>query len=222
MLLGCDRPRLTQGLPGPLGPEARKSPKRVRKEYPGAGPQKCPKSAPRSLKRVRKESESQVLDSFRTLLRLRGALFGHFWGSGSGYPFRTLFGLFRASGPEGPGRPCVGRGRSPLLGLCRYKFLEQKWFAYKSWPIGIENLASKSSDENKGRAPSKTTEKIVFQNWRGFWDLGWRGFFGTGRRAEKSTRNPCPLPNKNPHRYFGESTRIRAAKSKNPRRAPTG
>ena len=30
----------TQGHPGPSGPEPRKSPKRVRKEYPGAGPQK--------------------------------------------------------------------------------------------------------------------------------------------------------------------------------------
>ena len=28
------------------------------------------------------------------------------------YSFRTLFGLFWGSGPEGPGRPCVGRGRS--------------------------------------------------------------------------------------------------------------
>ena len=34
-----------------------RNPRRVRKEYPGAGPQKCRKSAPRSLKRVRKESK---------------------------------------------------------------------------------------------------------------------------------------------------------------------
>ena len=34
-----------------------------------------------------------------------GALFGHFWGPAPGYSFRTLFGLFRGSGPEGPGRP---------------------------------------------------------------------------------------------------------------------
>ena len=97
---------------GPFGPgtpeESGKSPERV----PGAGPQKCPKSAPRSLKRVRKESESQILDSFRTLSTLRGALFGHFWGPAPGYSFRTLSGLFWGFGPEGPGRPCVGRGRS--------------------------------------------------------------------------------------------------------------
>ena len=56
-----------------------------------------------------------VSDSFRTLLRLRGALFRHFWGPAPGYSFRTLFGLFRGSGPEGPGRPCGGRGRSQTL-----------------------------------------------------------------------------------------------------------
>ena len=96
----------------PFGPgtpeESEKSPETV----PRAGPQKCRKSAPRSLKRVRKESESQDLDSFRTLLRLRGALFRHFWGPAPGYSFRTLFGLFRDSGPEG--RPCVGQGQSQL------------------------------------------------------------------------------------------------------------
>ena len=73
----------------------RKSPKRVWEEYPGAGSQKCRTIAPRSLKRVRKESESQVLDSFRTLLRLWRALFRHFWDPAPGYSFRTLFGLFR-------------------------------------------------------------------------------------------------------------------------------
>ena len=103
------------GSPGPFGPgtpeESEKSPERV----PRAGPQKCRKSAPRSLKRVRKESESQVLDSGRTLLRLRDALFRHFWGPAPGYSFRTLFRLFRDSGPEGPRRPCVGRGRSQYL-----------------------------------------------------------------------------------------------------------
>ena len=86
--LSCNRPRPTQGLRGPSGPrtpeeseksaervprgrapkvpkecapESQKSPKRakrVRKEYPGAGPQKSRKSAPRSPKRVRKESKN--------------------------------------------------------------------------------------------------------------------------------------------------------------------
>ena len=52
------------------------------------------KSAPRTLKRVRKESKTLLSDSFRTILRLRGALFrdsgGLFRDS-----FRTLLG-FRA------------------------------------------------------------------------------------------------------------------------------
>ena len=42
---------------------------------------------------------------FRALLR-------DFGGPASGDSFRTLFGLFRGSGPEGPRRPCAGRGRS--------------------------------------------------------------------------------------------------------------
>ena len=55
-----DRPRPAQchGLPGPSGPEPRKSPGRVPKESSGAGPPESRKSAPRSLNRVRKESES--------------------------------------------------------------------------------------------------------------------------------------------------------------------
>ena len=155
----CDRPRPTQGLPGPSGPEPRKSPKRVRKEYPGAGPQKCPKSAPRSLERVRKESESQILDSFRTLSRLRGALFGHFWGPAPGYSFRTLFGLFRGSGPEGSGRPCVGRGRSQKTaeqqgqGACataKRGFNEHPWI---SMSVGPRHLRLWVVGHNKACAP---------------------------------------------------------------------
>ena len=110
-----------------------RNPGRVRKEsgkeYPGHG-QKCPKSAPRSLERVRKESESQILDSFRTLSRLRGALFGNFWGPAPGYSFRTLSGLFRGSGPEGPGRPCVGRGRSQSKSSKRNGFTQ-------FWVVGV-------------------------------------------------------------------------------------
>ena len=91
--------------PGRVRKESRKSP-------PGAGPPESRKSAPQSLKRVRKELESQVSDSFRTLLRLRGALFRDSGGPAPGGSFGTLFGLFRGSGPEGPERPCAGRGRS--------------------------------------------------------------------------------------------------------------
>ena len=90
---------------------------RVRKESGESTPGQRPKSAQRVLLGVSKESESQVLDSFRTLSRLRGALFGHFQGPAPGYSFRTLLGLFRGSGPEGPGRPCVGRGRSQAKGV---------------------------------------------------------------------------------------------------------
>ena len=101
----CDRPRPTQGLPGPSGPEPRKSPKRVRKEYPGKGHQKCPKSAPRSLvERVRKS----LKPDFRTL-------FGLFW-----TPGRTLWELLGpcpgvlfpdssgVPGPKGQGDPVWG------------------------------------------------------------------------------------------------------------------
>ena len=85
----CDRPRPTQGLPGPSGPEPRKSPKRVRKEYPGAGPQKGPKSAPRSLERVRKE---RTLPGFRAR-RARETL------CGAG-PIATLSHLSPLNGQE--------------------------------------------------------------------------------------------------------------------------
>ena len=79
-------PRPTQGPE-----ESKKSPK----EHAGAGPQKSRKSAVRSLKRVRTESKSQVLDSFRTrgaLFRLSGLL-----GPAPGYSFQTLFRLFQGS-----------------------------------------------------------------------------------------------------------------------------
>ena len=87
MLLGLQLALPHTGSPGLFGP---RNPGRVQKEYPRAGPQKSRKSAPQSFKRVRKESKSQVLDSFRTLLRLRGALFRDFWGP-------LFFGLFRGS-----------------------------------------------------------------------------------------------------------------------------
>ena len=83
-----------QGLrwaPPHTGSPAR-NPGRVRKESGKSTPAQGPKSAP------------------------RGALFRHFWGPAPGHSFRTLFGLFRGSGPEGPGRPCVGRGPSQPKG----------------------------------------------------------------------------------------------------------
>ena len=83
-----------------------RNPGRVRKESrkssPEAGPPKSRKSAPQSLKRV------------------QNLTFGLFWDSGAHsfgtlgvLPRGTLSGLFSdSSGPEGPGRPCAGRGRS--------------------------------------------------------------------------------------------------------------
>ena len=92
-----------QGLPGPSGPEPRKSPKRVRKESGkstlGEGPKVPKECAPefqKSPKRVRRSGIRLFSDSFETL----SALFGPCPG---GVLFRTLFGLLKGSGPEGCG-----------------------------------------------------------------------------------------------------------------------
>ena len=83
------------GSPGPFGPgtpeESEKSPERVPRGRAPKVPKECAPESQKSPKRVRKSG----FDSFRTLLRLRGALFGHFWGPAPGYSFRTLPG-FRA------------------------------------------------------------------------------------------------------------------------------
>ena len=77
-----------------------RNPGRGRKESGKSTPRQDPKSVERVHPRVTKESDKSpkpdVLDSFRTLLRLRSALFRHFWGPVPGYSFRTLFRLFRA------------------------------------------------------------------------------------------------------------------------------
>ena len=118
--------------------EPRKSPKRVRKEYPAAGPQKCPKSAPRSLKRVRKESESQALDSFRTLSRLRGAFFGHFWGPAPGYSFRTLL---RGSRARRARETLCGAG--PIASLCAF------------FPLEMSSMQFNATSRIQGPLPGK-------------------------------------------------------------------
>ena len=92
---------------GPFGPstlkESEKSPEspRVRLHGTPRVPKEC---APG----VSKESEKR-LKPFRTLFGLRTAVFRD-----SGGPARELFrdSFRRGSGPEGPGRPCVGRSRS--------------------------------------------------------------------------------------------------------------
>ena len=106
--IACDRPRPTQGLPGPSGPEPRKSPKRVRKEYPGVGSQKCPKrvskESEKSPKRVRKSDFRLFPDSFETPGRTLWALLGPCPG--------TLSGLLSDSsgvpGTKGLGDPVWG------------------------------------------------------------------------------------------------------------------
>ena len=74
--------------------------------------EKSPERAPQGRTPVPKEcapeSQNQVLDSFRTLLRLHGALFRDFWGPAPGYSFRTAFGIFLRFGPAGPGDPVWG------------------------------------------------------------------------------------------------------------------
>ena len=68
-----------------------------------AGAAECPKSAPRSPKRVQKRSFGLFFDSFRTPGRTLWGLWGSPGPSGPGTPFRTLFGLFWGSGPPGRG-----------------------------------------------------------------------------------------------------------------------
>ena len=100
------------GSPGPFGPRTRKSPKRVRKEYPGAGPQSAERVHPGVSNEAEKSPKVRVLDSFRTLLRLWGFTLSALLGPCAGVLFPDSFRTLRGSGPEGPGTPCVGRGRS--------------------------------------------------------------------------------------------------------------
>ena len=98
------------GSPGPFGPgtpkESEKSPERVPRGRAPKVPKECALESQKSPKRVRKSG----LASIRTLLRLWGALFGHFWGPAPAYSFRTLFGLFWGlPGPKGSGDPVWGR-----------------------------------------------------------------------------------------------------------------
>ena len=63
---------------------------------PGPFGSGTPEESEKSPERVLRARAPKVLDSFRTLLRLWGALFRDFWGPGPGGSLRTLFGLFRA------------------------------------------------------------------------------------------------------------------------------
>ena len=106
-----------------------RNPGKVRKESgkstPRARAPKVPLSAPWSVKRVRKESQSQVLDSFRTLLRLRGALFRDFGGPGPGLLFPDSSGV---SGTKGPGDAVWGgANRKASVCLLRKKQGKEDW-----------------------------------------------------------------------------------------------
>ena len=95
-----------RGLPGPSGLEPQKSPKRVRKGVPPWGAPESPKSAPRSLKRVQKESEAAFLDSFWTPWRTFWGLWGSPGRATLSDSFRTLLGFQarRARETSVPGR----------------------------------------------------------------------------------------------------------------------
>ena len=98
----CNRPRPTQGLPGPFGPgtpeESEKSPERVPRGWAPKVPKECAPESRKSLKRVQKSDFRLFSDSFETPGRTLWALLGPCPG---GCSFRTLFRLFRGSGPEG-------------------------------------------------------------------------------------------------------------------------
>ena len=181
-----------------------RNPGRVRKEYPGAGPQKRRKSARRSLKRVRKESESQVLVSFSDSFETPG----HFWGPVPGYSFRTLISVSSGvPGPKGPGDPAWGgadrkhgdpwasdkvRGRSwrtltaiyqaasgvSLHGGASFKVAKAHSAAWKKGPENRKN-------EVKSRPPSVPAPEALYE-------LCWT------RRCSKRTR----LGNKKCARIF--------------------
>ena len=80
-----------RSLPGPPGPESRKSLKRVSRGLPAPGSKKCPKQSRNSLRRLKTvyfESPETVSRLFRTLFGLRGR-------EAPGDSFETLSG-FRA------------------------------------------------------------------------------------------------------------------------------
>ena len=99
----CNRPRPTQGLPGPSA----RNPRRVRKK---SGKRRTPKVLKECALESQKSPKSSLSDSFWTLSP--GRTLSGLWGPALGYSFRTLLGGIWGSGPEGSGRPsCLGRGR---------------------------------------------------------------------------------------------------------------
>ena len=78
-----------------------------------------------------------------------GALFRHFWGP---CPGGALFGLFRGSWPEGPGRP-VGGGADRNTRLSE---LERSWEVLSQHPFSDRSASFCSEGFNFGR-PLKST-----------------------------------------------------------------
>ena len=98
-----------------------RNPKRVQKEPERVSRPGEPQSPQRVRHGVRKESKKSPKLRFWTrfgpklrfwtLFGLHGGLFGDSGAPRGGTPFRTLFGLFWGSGPEGPGKAlCLARG----------------------------------------------------------------------------------------------------------------
>ena len=97
-----------RSLPGPLGPESRKSLRRVSLGLPAPGSKKCPKQSRNSL-------QSLKIDCFETpetVLRLFRTLFGPQGRKVQGDSFDS-FGI---PGPESPGDSCKGRAGLQSLG----------------------------------------------------------------------------------------------------------
>ena len=92
-----------RSLPGPPGPESRKSLQRVSKE--SSGPKKCPKQSRNSLRSLKID----CFETPETASRLFRTLFG---------PRETLWRLFRDSGPGEPGRLLWGAAGVAILAKC--------------------------------------------------------------------------------------------------------
>ena len=130
-----------------IGPAPHRVSRTLRARNPGRVRKESGKST-----RGRTQSKARLSDSFRTLLRLRGALFRHFWDPAPG----ALSGLFSDSsgvpGPKGPGDP-VWAGLS-----IRNEIFNRQWFSHsgplsgrrKTGPgIGIFNREWKFQTENE-------------------------------------------------------------------------
>ena len=89
-----------------------------------------------------------------------------------------------------------------LSGFCRYRFLEQKWLAYKSWFLAIEFQRPEATMKTRAEYTAKHTKNIVFR-----FCVAWiRHGFTWRRGLRKSTRNARRLPNQNLHHFLWEST----------------